>query len=171
MNTQVEENTKSIDEDIDGDEGISENQFLTFALASETYGINILNVMEIIRMIKITDIPETFDFIKGIINLRGKIIPVMDVRIRFNIAEKEYGDRTCIIVINVKGVEMGLIVDNVNEVMEIPDARIEGMPSVSNSSHQRFVKGIGKTEGRITILLDLEKMLFDDDMKKFMGKI
>jgi len=155
---------KNEEVDDDDDDGIQENQFLTFGIASETYGINILQVMEIIRLVKITPIPETLAFIKGVINLRGKIIPVMDVRLRFNLASKDFDDRTCIVVVNIRDLEIGLIVDHVSEVLEIPAAHIEPMPTVNQSSHQRFVKGIGKMEGEVKILLDLDKLLFDEEI-------
>lgn len=153
------------DENLVDDENdeIQENQFLTFGIEKETYAIDLLNVMEIIRLIQITPIPETFNFIKGIINLRGKIIPVMDVRLRFNIAEKGYEDRTCIIVVSIKGLEMGLIVDHVSEVLEIPEGQVDVMPSVSKTASQRFVRGIGKTDSGVKIILDLDKLLFDEE--------
>ncbi len=163
------ENTNAQGDDLydeDEDDGIQENQFLTFGIASEIYGINILHVVEIIRLVKITSIPESLDFIKGIINLRGKIIPIMDVRIRFFLEEKEFDDRTCIVVVNIKGVEMGLIVDSVSEVIEIPEGNVEIMPNVSNSTQQRFVKGIGKIGDEVKILLDLDKLLFEEEIEK-----
>ncbi len=158
---------KSVDDEIledDENEELQENQFLTFGIEKETYAIDLLNVMEIIRLIQITPIPETFPFIKGIINLRGKIIPVMDVRLRFNLVEKNYEDRTCIIVVSIKGVEMGLIVDHVSEVLEIAQEQIDSMPSVSKNAAQRFVKGIGKTDGGVKIILDLDSLVFDGEM-------
>lgn len=148
------------------DEKLQENQYLTFGIQNEVYGINILSVVEIIRLISITTIPESFDFIKGIINLRGKIIPVMDVRIRFNLDEKEYDDRTCIIVTNINGYEMGMIVDMVLEVLEIPEEQVEPMPSVGSSGQQRFIRGIGKMEDGVKILLDLNRLLFDEELGK-----
>ena len=168
------EKTKVVDDedivlDEDGDE-IQENQFLTFGIEKETYAIDLLNVMEIIRLIQITPIPETFNFIKGIINLRGKIIPVMDIRMRFSIAEKAYEDRTCIIVVSIKGLEMGLIVDHVSEVLEIPETQIDDMPSVSKTASQRFVRGIGKTDSGVKIILDLDKLLFDEEVQALNAK-
>ena len=156
--------TEDVILDEEGDE-IQENQFLTFGIEKETYAIDLLNVIEIIRLIQITPIPEAFAFVKGIINLRGKIIPVMDVRMRFSISEKAYEDRTCIIVVNIKGLEMGLIVDHVSEVLEIPETQIDAMPTVSKTASQRFVKGIGKTDSGVKIILDLDKMLFDEEME------
>lgn len=140
----------------------TEKQYLTFSIGHEVYGINIMQVKEIIRMLTITAIPETFNFIKGVINLRGQIIPVMDVRKRFNIPEKEWDDRTCIIVVNLNEIEMGLIVDNVNEVVEISPEQIDEMPSINNSTAQKYVRGIGKIQDSVKILLNLEKLLFDD---------
>lgn len=161
-------NTKGLEilDDDDDDENIQANQFLTFGIASETYAISILNVMEIIRLMNIIKIPETFDFIKGVINLRGKIIPVMDVRTRFNLPLHDYDDRTCIIVVMLKDVEMGLIVDAVSEVLEIPNESTEPIPKVGNASHKRFVKGIGKINDEVKIILDLDRLLFDEELKK-----
>ncbi len=163
VKTKSEEEIETAMDD-EGDE-IQENQFLTFGIEKETYAIDLLNVMEIIRLIQITPIPETFDFIKGIINLRGKIIPVMDIRMRFSLEEKPYEDRTCIIVVSIKGMEMGLIVDHVSEVLEIPESQTDAMPSVSKTASQRFVRGIGKTDGGVKIILDLDKLLFDEEME------
>lgn len=159
------------DEELENDDRLQENQYLTFGIASEVYGINILSVVEIIRLINITSIPESFDFIKGIINLRGKIIPVMDVRIRFGIDEKAYDDRTCIVVTNIHGYEMGLIVDQVLEVVEIPNEQVEKMPSVGASTQQKFVKGIGKSEEGVRILLDLDRLLFEDEVGKIKDSV
>lgn len=163
------ENTSSareMEDDLEEDDIIQENQFLTFEIAEEIYGINILSVVEIIRLLKITKIPESLSFIKGIINLRGKIIPVMDVRLRFSLDEREYDDRTCIVVVSIKGIDMGLIVDCVSEVIEIPETNIEAMPSLGGAGYQRFVKGIGKTEEGVKILLDLDKLLHDEELER-----
>ncbi|MEI8346407.1 MAG: chemotaxis protein CheW [Pseudomonadota bacterium] len=157
---QEVQNTKVVEEE--SDEGIQENLFLTFNVSHEVYGVNILQIVEIIRLLKITEIPETPNFIKGVINLRGKIIPVMDIRLRFGIVAKEYDDRTCIIVASIKDVEMGLIVDSVAEVVEIPPSYVEEMPQMSKNSHQRFIKGIGKINEEVKILLDLEKLLVEE---------
>ncbi len=164
----MSEDTKEyIDDDfIDDDENVSQNQFLTFKVVNETYGINILQVVEIIRMIKITNIPQTFDFIKGVINLRGKIIPVMDVRKRFNVEESNYDERTCIIVINMRDIDMGIIVDRIADVVEIPKENIDPMPQMNSDDSQRYVRGIGKIDNEVKILLDLDKLLFEDEFDK-----
>ena len=161
-------NAKSTNlDDVDDEEiEIQENRFLTFVVAAETYGINILSVVEIIRLIKIVNIPQTLPFIKGIINLRGKIIPIISVRIRFDLANKESDDRTCIIVVNIKGTDVGLVVDHVLEVLEIPDKNIEEMPNVAQSTQQQFVKGIGKVGDEVKVLLDLDKFLVDEELEK-----
>lgn len=141
------------------------NQFLTFCLDKETYAIDLLAVMEIIRLTPITPVPEAYSFVKGIINLRGKIIPVMDVRLRFGLEEKAYQDRTCIIVVIIDRLEIGLLVDSVTEVMEIPSSQMEVLPNV-NATSQRFVKGIGKVNDSIKLVLDLERLLFDEEVQK-----
>jgi len=156
------ENDELLDSETDE---IQEDQFLSFGIAQEVYAIDLLSVMEIIRLIPIIPIPETSHFIKGIINLRGKIIPVMDIRLRFHLEERPYEERTCIIVVSINGVDMGLVVDHVCEVIEIPKIKIETLSSASMGSSQRFVRGIGKTEGGVKIILDLEKMLFDKDLE------
>ncbi|MBF0207298.1 MAG: chemotaxis protein CheW [Oligoflexia bacterium] len=148
-----------------------ENVFLTFDVAEETYGIAIYNVTEIIRVVKITPIPDIYESIKGVINLRGKIIPVMDIRTRMGIDDKEYDDRTCVIVINAlfndpnkggdKGVDIGIVVDRVAEVIEIPREHMEPAPKVGEGQAQRFVRGIGKVGEKIRIIIDLDKLLFD----------
>jgi len=143
----------------------TEDQYLTFNVADEVYGIEILKVVEIITSsTTITKIPKTWDFMKGVMNLRGKIIPVMDVRLRFGLAWREYDDRTCIIVVHEQDMEIGIIVDRVAEVIDIPKSNLELMPQIASSSHQRFVRGIGKVHGQAKIILDLKCLLFDEEM-------
>ena len=167
---QERENTRGAiqDDELDDDDDDynQENQFLTFKVASEIYGIEILSISEIIRLIGITPIPETMELVKGIINLRGKIILVMDIRLRFGLPEREYDDRTCIIVVNIDGLEIGLIVDFVSEVVEIEEDQIEQMPSRGGGERQRFIRAVGKVGGEVKILLDLNKLLFDEELEK-----
>lgn len=144
------------------EEDKQKGRFLTFALDSESYGIEIQYVIEIIGIQAITEVPELPPYIRGIINLRGKIVPVMDVRLRFKKQFKEYNDRTCIIVIDIKDVSIGLIVDSVSEVISIPDSEIVDPPDLSKAGNQ-YVKGIGKVNDGVKLLLDCEKMLNDDD--------
>lgn len=152
-----------VQELLEQEEDTQKGRFLTFALSSESYGIEIRYVTEIIGIQPVTEIPELPEYIKGIINLRGKIIPVMDVRLRFKKPSKEYNDRTCVIVVDIKDVSIGLIVDNVAEVLSIPDTEIVAPPEVSKGSN-RYIKGIGKVSGEVKLLLDCDKLLNDDEV-------
>ena len=151
-----------IDEE-DGDEEDSQaGKYLTFLLGNEEYGLEIRYVTEIIGMQKITEVPDMAEYVKGVINLRGKVIPVMDVRLRFGAQSREYDDRTCTVVINVKEQTMGLIVDRVSEVMDIPQENIQGTPELRRGRSNRFISGMGKVEEDVKLLLDVEKLLFDE---------
>ncbi|MBF0300256.1 MAG: purine-binding chemotaxis protein CheW [Oligoflexia bacterium] len=158
---------------------IQDDMFLTFRIADESYAITIYTVSEIIRMVKITPIPEVYDFMKGVINLRGKVIPVMDIRLRMGFKEKEYGDRTCVVVVNVKGLDLGIIVDSVTEVLNIPRSNIDPAPNIRMAEvdgnpeykKQKYVSGIGKMDDGIKIIIDLEKLVFDYDAGKFQEMI
>ncbi len=144
-------------------EDTQEGKFLTFALGEEEYGIEIRNVTEIIGIQSMTDLPDTPPFVKGVINLRGKVIPLIDVRLRFNFEEKDYDDRTCIIVVNIENMSVGLIVDTVSEVMDIPESSIEPPPKVNNKAGSRYIKGLGKVDEDVKILLDTQKLLFEEE--------
>lgn len=154
------------------DEDTQANKYLTFKIQKESYGIKIGDVIEIVELQTIIEVPDTPDFIKGVINLRGKIIPVMDIRVRFNINEREYDDRTCIVVVDVKGTTLGLIVDTVEEVVEIFQDNIEPPPRFkkSNESHRNYISGLGKAEDEVKILLDVEKILFNEELE-MIGKL
>ncbi|NMD69133.1 purine-binding chemotaxis protein CheW [Bacillus sp. DNRA2] len=138
------------------------NRFLTFVLGNETYGIEIEYVTEIIGLQPVTEIPELPEYIRGIINLRGKIIPVMDVRLRFKKPFKEYNDRTCVVVIDIEDISIGLIVDSVSEVLAIPEEDVVPPPDV-NKTGNKYIKGIGKTGNEVKLLLDCNKLLNEDD--------
>lgn len=135
-------------------------RYLTFAVGSEDYGIEITYVSEIIMVQAITEVPELPNYIKGIINLRGKILPVMDVRVRFNKEPQAYTDRTCIIVVTMETTSVGLIIDAVREVTDIPDNDIT-TPSVSSGNGNRYISGIGKTPSGVKLLLNLEHLVSD----------
>lgn len=152
-------------------EDTQEGKFLTFILGNEEYGIEIRHVTEIIGIQSITDLPDTPSFVKGVINLRGKVIPLIDVRLRFNFDEKEYDDRTCIIVVNIENMSVGLIVDTVSEVMEIPEGDIEPPPKVNNKAGSRYIKGLGKVGEEVKILLDTHKLLFGDEIEQITESI
>ena len=146
-------------------EDTQKNRFLTFSLGKESYGIDIKCVIEIIGIQNITEIPEVPEYIKGIINLRGKIIPVLDVRLRFKKEPKEYNDRTCVIVVDIKDVSIGLIVDNVSEVITIPEKGMVEPPQMNKGLNNRYIKKIGKIENDVKLLLDCEKLITDDELE------
>lgn len=141
-------------------------KYMTFKSGSEYYGLKIQYVKEIIQFQTITVIPETEDYIKGLINLRGKVIPVIDVRLRFKQAPIEYDDRTCIMVINVKSTTVGLIVEKIAEVVEIKEENILPPPSIGriDKVQNKYVYGIGKVGDAVKLLLDPDKLLNDEDL-------
>ncbi len=150
-----------------GGQDAQKGKYMTFKSGNEYFGLEIQYVNEIIQFQAITAIPETEDYIKGLINLRGKVIPVVDVRLRFKQEAFEYNDRTCIIVINVKSMIVGLIVEKIAEVVEIKDENILPPPTigrVDKAHHNKYVYGIGKVGNSVKLLLDPDKLLNDDDL-------
>ncbi len=143
------------------------DKYMTFKSGNEYFGLKIQYVNEIIQFQTITEIPETEDYIKGLINLRGKVIPVIDVRLRFKQEPFEYNDRTCIIVISVKSTVVGLIVEKIAEVVEISDKNILPPPTIGNTdkAHHKYVYGIGKIGDTVKLLLDPDKLINDDDLE------
>lgn len=134
-------------------------KFLTFFLAGEEYGIEILKVHEIIGFMNITRVPRTPNFVRGVINLRGKVIPVMDLRLKFGMESQEPTDETCIIVVQVQHVEMGVLVDKVSEVLDIAAKDIDDAPSFGAEVNTDYILGIGKSQDRVKLLLDIDKVL------------
>jgi len=152
---------------VDDDEDTMENRYLSFRIDKEDYGIPIKNVIEIIELQKIIEIPDMPGYIKGIINLRGKVIPIMDLRLRFKIPEKDYDDRTCIVVVNIYNYRVGLVVDRVEEVLEINAKNIEAPPKFKNKTEEEnYISGLAKIGDTVKILLDVEKIL---DLEKIEG--
>lgn len=147
------------------EEDTQKGRFLTFQLGNESYGIEIRYVTEIIGIQPITEVPEMPEYIKGIINLRGKIIPVMDVRLRFKKEPREYNDRTCVIVIDIRDISIGLIVDTVCEVLSIPEENIVEPPQMNKGFNNRYIKQIGKVGSDVKLLLDSEKLLSEDELE------
>ncbi len=140
-------------------EDTQKDKYLTFCLAGEDYGLDIGDVIEIIGVQKITQVPDLPPYIKGVINLRGQVIPVMDMRLRFQLPSQKYDERTCIVVTEVAGLSMGLVVDRVNEVVDIPESQVEP-PATQTAGHANsYVKGLGEIGENIRILLDTEKIL------------
>ncbi|WHH60393.1 chemotaxis protein CheW [Petroclostridium sp. X23] len=147
------------------EEDTQKGRFLIFSLGKESYGIEIKYVTEIIGIQAITEIPELPEYVKGIINLRGKIIPVMDIRLRFKKESREYNDRTCVIVIDIKDVSIGLIVDSVAEVLSIPEQDIVEPPQINKGFNNRYIKSIGKIGNDVKLLLDCAKLLTEDELE------
>ena len=133
-------------------------------LAEEEYGLEILRVREIIKMMEITSVPRTPEFVKGVINLRGKVIPVMDLRLKFDMPAVETTDETCVIVVNLGQVDMGIIVDQVQEVLDVSENEIEDAPSFGVDVDTDFILGMGKSNERVTILLEIGKVLASDEV-------
>lgn len=136
-------------------------EYLTFIVANEEYGLEILKVREIIGMMEITKVPRTPHYVEGVINLRGKVIAVVDIRAKFDLETVPVTEETCIIVVEVKGTEIGLIVDRVSEVRHIEQANIEDAPSFGALLDSDFLLGIGKTAENVIMLLDIETVLHD----------
>jgi purine-binding chemotaxis protein CheW len=149
--------------------GDKEGKYLTFSLAGEEYGIGILKVKEIIGMMPITIVPQTPPYIKGVINLRGKVIPVIDLRLKFMMTAADYTERTCIIVVEIttagRTILMGILVDSVSEVLNIKGADIEETPAFGTKLNTEFILGMAKVGGGIKILLDIDQVLSIDEIK------
>lgn len=155
-----------IDKETLENEDTLKNKYLIFSVGEESYGIRIKYIIEIIGIEEITKVPDIPDFVKGIINLRGKIITVMDARLRFKKEEKAYDDRTCIIVINIEGITFGLIVDSVKEVASIDESNIAPPPTVNKQEDGSggFIEGIGKVENDIWLFIDCMKLLTNSEL-------
>jgi len=147
-------------------EDTQKGKYLTFRIGEEEYGIEIRYVNEIIGIQKITDLPDMPIHIKGVINLRGKVIPVVDVRLRFGMNERDYDERTCIIYVIIQNIAVGLIVDSVSEVLDIPSVDIENAPSVGDGRSNKYIKGLGKVGESVKILLEVNKLLFDEEVEQ-----
>ena len=155
--------------DLTSEHDAQKGKYMTFKSGNEYFGLKIQYVNEISGFQAITAIPETEDYIKGLINLRGKILPVIDVRLRFKQDPFEYNDRTCIIVINVKDTVVGLIVEKIAEVVEIPDENILPPPSIGrmDKAQNQYVYGIGRVGDSVKLLLDPDKLLNEEDLSLF----
>jgi purine-binding chemotaxis protein CheW len=148
----------------DEDEDTQKGKYLTFQLDHEIFGMEIKFVTEIIGIQPITYVPEVPVYVKGIINLRGQIIPVIDLRLRFKKEPMEYNDRTCIVILDIKDITIGLIVDFVAEVVKIDDENIVPPPNYRAGFHNPYIKGIGKNGNDIKLLLDCEKIISEDEL-------
>ena len=148
-----------------------EGKYLTFRLGREEYGIEILKVREIVAMMEITAVPLTALYVKGVVNLRGKIIPVVDVRRKFGLSEAATKRENCIITVVVEGKEgevlTGLLVDGVSEVVQVAASDVEPVPALGEDMKLDFVTGISKTKGRVIVLLDMDKVMQGQDLQEF----
>jgi len=159
------------DDLLEMEEDTQKDKYLTFIIGDESYGIEIRYVIEIIGLQAITVIPEQKDYIKGVINLRGRIIPVIDVRLRFKKEPMEYNDRTCVIVVDIKDLYIGLIVDRVAEVSTILEQDIVDPPKISMEIQNSYIKKIGKVNQSVKLLLDCEKLLSDEKVTELIDAI
>ncbi len=154
---------------VDGDS--NENKFLSFCLGDEEFGVEILRIREIIGLIDITPIPHTPDYVKGVINLRGKIIPVIELRTKFGLESVAYTEETCVIVVEVADgpdgemFQMGVIVDSVREVIDVPRDKVEPAPRFGGSLNTGYIMGMGKVRDKVLILLDIDKVLLDQELE------
>lgn len=155
--------TKELENVMEVEEDTQKGKYLTFIIGKEVYGIEIKYVTEIIGIQQITEVPELPNYIKGIINLRGKIIPVMDIRLRFKKEPREYNDRTCIVVVEINDISVGLIVDSVAEVVGILENDIVPPPDSSIGFNNRYIKGIGKIGEDVKLLIDCNMLLNDEE--------
>ena len=149
-------------------------KYLTFSLGNEEYGVSILKVREIIGLMEITAVPHTPSYIKGVINLRGRVIPVLELRIKFGMERQEYNERTCVIVVEVQGpsetVQVGMLVDSVSEVLNIGEEEIEPPPSFGSTDVDTdSLLGMGKVKGQVKILLDVDKVIGEGELAQLSG--
>lgn len=140
-------------------------QLVSFNIGTEEFGVDILKVQEINRMVEITRVPRSPDFVEGIINLRGKVIPIIDLRKRFNLQITDHDKNTRIVVVDIEGQTMGMIVDSVSEVLRIPASTIEPTPEVVTSVDSDYIRGVAKLDNRLLIYLDLAKILTGEEYK------
>ena len=158
---------------IDGlEEDTQKDKYLIFSIGNQSYGIDIEYVIEIIGIEPITEVPELPDYVKGVINLRGKIIPVMDVRLKFKKEPKEYDDRTCIIVVEISNISIGLIIDRVLDVVNIDEKNISPQPKTNSNKDNtnKYIKGIGKVQNEIRLLIDCYKLIEEEEIEELKNK-
>lgn len=138
-------------------------QLVTFSIGEEEFGVDILKVQEIIRMMEITKVPRAPEFVEGVINLRGKVIPIIDLRRRFGLSSRGHDKHTRIIVIEINNMIVGFVVDSVSEVLRIPSSTVEPPPPVVSGLESEYISGVGKLEDRLLILLDLDRLLSHEE--------
>lgn len=144
-------------------------KFLTFFLDQEEYGIEILSVREIIGLLPVTPVPQTPYYVQGVVNLRGQVIPVVDLRLKFDMPGIDATEETCIIVVQTGGAQLGIIVDKVSEVLDIPGKDIVDAPTLGSEINTDYILGIGKSEGRVTLLLDIAMIFPSAEISDLVG--
>ncbi len=149
--------------------GGSELQLVTFTIANEEFGVDILRVQEIIRFMEITKVPNAPHFVEGVINLRGKVIPIVDLRTRFGLVGKDKDSHTRIIVVDIQNTIVGFVVDSVSEVLRIKHDTVEPPPPVVAGIESEYIKGVGKLDDKLLILLDLDKLLGSQEIDQLTG--
>ena len=146
-------------------------KYLAFHLGSEEFGIPVLNVREIMGLQDITAIPQTPSYVKGVINLRGKVIPVVDLRLKFGLPQAEYGSRTSIVVVTVRQLVVGVVVDGVTEVLNLNAADIENTPDFGEGVTIPYILGMAKTKGKVWMLLDIDQVLTSQELASLQGVV
>ena len=159
QNNPQTDDSRSFDRDLAG-------KYLTFQLGDETYGCPIGPIDDIIEMQETTSVPQTRDYVEGVINLRGTVIPVINLRLKFGMPFREHDRNTVIIVVDLDGLKTGLIVDEVAEVREVSDDQVQDAPSMGQEIDSRFIAGMGKLDDQVAILLDLEHVLMEDELEE-----
>jgi purine-binding chemotaxis protein CheW len=147
------------------------DMYLSFRLGDEDYCLEIRHVTEIVGIQKVTEVPDMPHYVKGVVNLRGQVIPVIDMRLRFNMMGRDYDERTCIVVINLRNgqVQVGLVVDTVNEVRSIEEVNVSPPPKSGTGQCAQYIRGLGKVGDDVKIILDANKLLFEDELASFSG--
>lgn len=145
---------------------MSNRQYVTFAIADEYYGIDVVRAQEVLNLTAITKVPNTMNFMKGVIDLRGKIVPLIDMRIRFGISEREYDQNTVIIIADIRGLICGLIVDSVFDVITMGLDDIQNTPHFASEIEKDSVIGIGRSGGKLVIVLDADKLLTSGEIQQ-----
>lgn len=163
--------TKLQEEILELDEYSQKDKYLTFFLGKNEYGLEIKYVTEIVVIQRITEIAETKEYVKGIINLRGKVIPVIDMRLMLGKEETEYTGRTCTVVLDINDVSVGLIIDSVTEVLTIAEEDIVPPPKLMTLNQIKYIKGIGKVGSNVKLLLDCEKLLVNNEIEYIIDSV
>lgn len=158
-------NTETINKDGTNKDGAKAQEYLTFVLGNEAYGLEILKVQEIRGYDTVTKIANTPDFIKGVVNLRGRIVPIVDLRIKFNLGKVEYDEFTVVIILNLSGRVVGMVVDGVSDVMNLQESQIRAVPDIVSSIDTKYITGLATVDEKMFILVDIEQLMSSKEME------